>query len=102
MAREHEDALKYPEPFALFQGFGESSLDFLLRFWTANFDEWVQTRSEVTVRVNAALREAGIEIPFPQRDLHVRSVAPEAKGAMAAASAKQEPSPALETDPGEH
>ncbi len=102
VAREHEDALKYPEPFALFQGFGESSLDFLLRFWTANFDEWVQTRSEVTVRVNAALREAGIEIPFPQRDLHVRSVAPEAKGAMAAASAKQEPSPALETDPGEH
>jgi small-conductance mechanosensitive channel len=42
-----------------------------------SLDDWVRVRSDLTVRVHAALRDANIEIPFPQRDLHVRSVAPE-------------------------
>ncbi len=39
----------------------------------------VLTVADGTVAINNALKEAGIEIPFPQRDLHLRSVAPEAK-----------------------
>lgn len=73
-ANNHEDTLQHPEPYVLFSGFGESSLDFKLRFWTANYDRWFFVESEVKVAVNNALKEAGIEIPFPQRDLHVRSV----------------------------
>lgn len=76
----HEAALKVdrvmeePEPQVLFDGFGDSSLDFLVRVWISSFDEGVRMKSAVAVAVNAALRDAGIEIPFPQRDLHLRSV----------------------------
>jgi small-conductance mechanosensitive channel len=59
---------------AFFLGFGESALKFELRFWSAQQDTWFQLQSDVTVAVAKALREAGIEIPFPQRDLHVRSI----------------------------
>ncbi|UCG88955.1 MAG: mechanosensitive ion channel [Gemmatimonadota bacterium] len=73
-AKKHEDVLDDPAPFGQFIGFGESSLDFVLRFWTAKFEEWLTVSSRVAVAVNDALLEAGIEIPFPQRDLHLRSV----------------------------
>ncbi len=67
-----------PAPAVLFSGFGASSLDFAIRSWTNNFGDWVKIRSELHVRVYAALQEAGIEIPFPQQDLHLRTVAPAA------------------------
>ena len=73
------DILDRPEIRALFLGFGESSLDFELRAWTGRFESWRQVQSNMAVAINRALREAGIEIPFPQRDLHVRSVSPEAR-----------------------
>jgi small-conductance mechanosensitive channel len=82
-AKSHEDTLQHPEPYVLFTGFGESSLDFKLRFWTANYDRWFFVESEVKVAVNNALKDAGIEIPFPQRDLHVRSVDEAAGEALA-------------------
>ncbi len=52
-------------------GFGDSALNFQLRAWTARFEVWVRTRSELGLAVVAAMREAGIPIPFPQRDLHI-------------------------------
>jgi small-conductance mechanosensitive channel len=73
-----------PEPAVLFAGFGASSLDFSIRAWTNNFGDWVKIRSNLTVRVHDALLAAGIEIPFPQQDLHVRSVAPAVAAALAA------------------
>ncbi len=72
-AREHSDILEHPAPTALFLGFGESSLDFSLRAWTAQSNAYNRVRSALTLAVNAALVEAGVKIPFPQRDLHVRS-----------------------------
>jgi len=72
-AREHSDILEHPTPTTLFLGFGESSLDFSLRAWTAQSNTYNRVRSELALGVNAALVEAGVEIPFPQRDLHVRS-----------------------------
>jgi small-conductance mechanosensitive channel len=74
VARADDRILKQPEPTALFLAFGQSSLDFRLRAWTARFDEWMAIRSELTVAIQRALREASIEVPFPQRDLHLRSV----------------------------
>lgn len=70
------DSLAAPEPVVLFSGFGESSLNFDLRFWTANFDRWVVTKSDATYAIHDAFKEAGITIPFPQRDVHVRSLDP--------------------------
>jgi small-conductance mechanosensitive channel len=66
--------LKTPEPLALFTGFGDSALNVELRFWTVEADRFAILRSEVNTAVNNALVAAGIEIPFPQRDLHLRSV----------------------------
>lgn len=71
VAQEHEQVIDDPEVRALFMGFGESSLDFELRAWVGQLDHFVLTRSELNVQVNRALAEAGITIPFPQRDLHL-------------------------------
>jgi small-conductance mechanosensitive channel len=73
-AKKHEDVLDDPPPVGLFVGFGDSSLDFLLRFWTTQFDRWRRVCSQVAVTVNDDLATAGIEIPFPQRDLHLKSM----------------------------
>jgi len=83
VARDDDRILEHPAPDALFVGFGDSSLDFSLRAWTGRYGEWIQIRSDLNVAVNRALAEAGIEIPFPQRDLHLRSVAAEAGSALA-------------------
>jgi small-conductance mechanosensitive channel len=72
VARAHPQILSEPAPVALFLGFGESALRFEMRVWTDRFDLWVQTQSELAVAVYAGLREAGIEIPVPQRELRFR------------------------------
>jgi small-conductance mechanosensitive channel len=72
--RGRPGVLESPAPVALFLRFGESSIDFALRFWTADFDRWQALASEVMIEVSASLGREGIEIPFPQRDLHLRSV----------------------------
>jgi small-conductance mechanosensitive channel len=74
VAKDHKDVLDDPEPKATFEGFGESSLDFELRFSIRDFDEWIWIKSDITLGILDALKMAEIEIPFPQRDLHVRSV----------------------------
>ncbi len=74
VAESHPGVLLARPPMAFFLGFGESALRFELRFWSDRQDTWFQLQSDVTVAVAKALREAGIEIPFPQRDLHVRSI----------------------------
>jgi len=74
VATAHESVLESPKPEALFLEFGDSSLNFRMRVWIPRFEEGFSIRSQLTVGINAALRDAGITIPFPQRDLHVRSV----------------------------
>jgi len=69
----HPEILEKPETMVLFQGFGDSSLDFELRFWTANSETWLALKSQLTVDMHEALKKAKIEIPFPQRDLHIKS-----------------------------
>jgi len=67
-----------PDPRVLFLGFGDSSLDFELRCVIRDVDKRLQTRSDLFLAIDAAFREAGIEIPFPQRDLHFRNGPPAA------------------------
>jgi len=63
-----------PAPVVLFTGFGASSLDFVIRAWTQDVDNASTVRSDLLARLYAALSAAGIEIPFPQQDLHLRTV----------------------------
>ena len=76
------DAIEDPAPVVLFTGFGASSLDFVMRFWTRDAATAAVARSDAGVAVAEALTAAGIEIPFPQQDLHLRSVTPEVAAAL--------------------
>ena len=69
------------------RGFGDSSLDFQLRAWTRG--DYVTVSSDLLVAVNNALTDAGIEIPFPQRDLHLRSVDADAAERLSSRSPRQ-------------
>ena len=71
---KHPDIIESPEPNVYFNDLGESSLDFRLLFCTSKIGEWLRIRSEVVFMVHDALNENGITIPFPQRDLHIKSV----------------------------
>ncbi|MCF6170386.1 MAG: mechanosensitive ion channel [Bacteroidales bacterium] len=75
VALDHPNVLQVPAPWALFDGFGDSALNFRVRIWTA-MDVGLTTKSEVAMGIYDALAEAGIEIPFPQQDLHVKSFDP--------------------------
>jgi potassium-dependent mechanosensitive channel len=77
-AKADERILGEPGPTALFLGFGDSSLDFSLRAWTDEFDSFLGIKSDLTLAIHDALYANNIEIPFPQRDLHLRSVDPQA------------------------
>jgi small-conductance mechanosensitive channel len=73
VARAHKLVLAEPAPVALFLGFGESALRFEMQVWTSQFERWVQIRSDLNVALYEALRGAGIEIPIPQREVHLRN-----------------------------
>jgi len=77
----HEGALKTPAPFVRFRGFGDSSLDFRVYVWV-DYDEGLKETSSILSAIYDALAEAGIEIPFPQRDLHLRSVSDAARDTL--------------------
>jgi potassium-dependent mechanosensitive channel len=62
-----------PAPEIRFEDFGESSLDFALFCWIPNPKEDLRTMSHLRFAIDAAFRAGGITIPFPQRDLHLRS-----------------------------
>lgn len=74
VADQHPHVLKEPAPHALFDGFGDSTLNFTLRVYMASRSVYLKLRHEMHVGIDTAFREAGIEIAFPQQDLHIRSV----------------------------
>ena len=66
----------------MFINFGGSSLDFEPRVWVADFDTRLQVVSELHQEIDRRFRELDIEIPFPQTDLHVRSIDESAAAAL--------------------
>lgn len=73
-ARGTESILKTPAPSVWFSGFGESTLDFTLLCWTSDMVHRPRSlESELRFRIHETLEAKGIELPYPQRDLHVRS-----------------------------
>lgn len=73
MARKHEAVVVDPPPSVNFQAFGESSIDFELRVWVHDVWRLPIIRSDLLYGAWYALKDAEIEIPFPQRDIHIRS-----------------------------
>lgn len=71
---------KDPEPCVLFMEFGESSLNFSIRVYVSELAHRLTVTNDIHQRLVVALRKAGIQIPYPQRDLHIRSGFPEIPG----------------------
>ena len=76
VAKEHPQVLDFPRPQVLFTGLGDSSLDFELLVWIAEPSCERPIKSELYFRIERVLRDRNIEIPFPQRDLHLRGNLP--------------------------
>lgn len=72
-AKNHPEVLRYPAPQVWLQEFGDSSLNFDLFVWIREPPKQFKIKSELNYRIEASLRQYGIEIPFPQQDLHLRS-----------------------------
>ncbi len=75
IAAENRVVLSDPKPQVLFRNFGDSTLDFELRVFVPSIDHFVSIRHGLHMAIIKSFRENGVEIAFPQRDLHVRSVA---------------------------
>jgi small-conductance mechanosensitive channel len=74
VANDNKGILKDPPPDVLFDEFGDSSLNFSLAVWTKDYiNRPVVLKSELYYAIFAKFKEHGIEIPFPQRDLHLKS-----------------------------
>jgi small-conductance mechanosensitive channel len=73
-ALAHPGVMKNPEPGILFRSFGDSALNFELDVRVRDIDNRSQIESDLHQEIERRFRQAGIEIPFPQRDLHVRGV----------------------------
>ncbi|MBD1999572.1 mechanosensitive ion channel [Leptolyngbya sp. FACHB-541] len=72
-ARSHPDVLVRPAPEVWFQGLGDSALNFELMVWTGEPKKQFRVKSDLYYRIETSLRRYGITVPFPQRDLHLRS-----------------------------
>ncbi|NER79714.1 MAG: mechanosensitive ion channel [Leptolyngbya sp. SIO1D8] len=70
---QHPQVLSTPAPRVFFTGFGDSALEFELLVWIANPPKQLIIKSDLYFAIEATLRDRNIEVPFPQRDLHVRS-----------------------------
>jgi len=77
IANNNADVIKgnpsLPDPFVLFRGFGDSSLNFELRAIIRDVDRRLSVISDINFAIDAAFRQQGIEIPFPQRDVNLRA-----------------------------
>lgn len=71
--KNHPEVLSVPQPQVFFTGFGDSSLDFELLVWIDTPSHQVSIKSDLCFRIEASLKQHNIEIPFPQRDLHLRT-----------------------------
>ncbi|MFK5980773.1 MAG: DUF3772 domain-containing protein [Rhizobiaceae bacterium] len=74
----HDGVLKNPKPSVFFLDFGDSALLFEVRGFLSNIENGLGVRSDLRFAILRAMRAANIEIPFPQRDVHIKTQAPPA------------------------
>ncbi|WP_299302187.1 mechanosensitive ion channel domain-containing protein [uncultured Fretibacterium sp.] len=80
--KDHSKILKDPAPFVLFQGFGDSSLDFMLYFWVdLSTTSSIKVASDMRHHILSLFRQEGVDIPYPQMDVRFPA-APERGGAV--------------------
>jgi small-conductance mechanosensitive channel len=79
VAAAHQEVMKTPAPTLYFDSFGDNALNFELAVWTESMAQAPRRlRSELNFMIERTLRESGVEIPFPQRVVHLRAAAADA------------------------
>ena len=74
VAQKHDKILKSPPPTVTFDDFADSSLNFSLRIWTNELWFYDILLSELRYEITNEFRRRGVTIPFPQRDLHIKTI----------------------------
>ncbi|MCF8051144.1 MAG: mechanosensitive ion channel [Desulfobacterales bacterium] len=92
IGRSLPKVLKSPAPDVLFTDFGDSALIFRLRIWT-DIDNMLSLETAIRFEIDRLFKERGIEISFPQRDIHIRSWVPEARVQAGQAAAAKDAAP---------
>ncbi len=82
VAEHHPLIMKDPAPLITFEGFGDNALNLVLRCYLPDLDQRLNVVSQLHNAIDQAYRKAGIEIAFPQQDLHIRSVSPQAAAVL--------------------
>jgi potassium-dependent mechanosensitive channel len=88
-----------PAPNAQFIGYGDSALNFVIRAWTQDIGTWGAARSDLMTRVLAAMQEAGVDIPFPQLDVRLRSTPSAVESPGSGQPGSMAPSPTSHAQP---
>lgn len=98
-AQEHLEVLPKPAPDVYFKAFGENAIEFDLMVWIRNPELQLEVQSDLYFRIEEILKEYGLSIPFPQRDLHLRTgtlpveFSPEITAALVQTLKQQQPKP---------
>lgn len=79
-ARAHPAVLDHPEPDVRLDGFGDSSLDLTLKFWSLDIRGLPKLQSDLNKAIDAAFRAHEIEIPYPREDISIRDLPPGWRG----------------------
>jgi len=78
VAKKNKGVMESPEPYVRFDEYADSSLNFSLLVWSRDFSDKPRIlKSELYYAIFAEFKKQGVEIPFPQRDIHI--IQPEAK-----------------------
>lgn len=98
IAQKNPYMMKDPPPIATFEGFGDSTLNLVLRCYLPNLENRLQVINDLHTSIDKAFRDAQIEIAFPQRDLHIRT-APGVAAALGIPEGKSAAQPESQQDP---
>lgn len=74
VGRANSQVTRWPPPYVMFRDFGDSSLVFELRCYLYDIGQIISVSTDLRFAIDKAFRENGIEIPFPQRDLHLKDL----------------------------
>jgi small-conductance mechanosensitive channel len=97
VARENPEVLEEPAPIVVFSAFGDSSLNFELRLFVSDLSTYRRLRHDLHIAIDDEFRKHGIEIAFPQCDMHLRSL-PDGIYANATVNTSREPAPSDSSD----
>ena len=100
-AANNARVLNYPKPSAFFVGFGNSTLDFSLRFWVNDYNDGMSISSELRGELTTAFALHKVDVAFPQLDVHLKTLPLAQKTVKAPASGIRKPPPAQKIRTGE-